>query len=135
MARAFFPVILAFVTCAWVPPALSTPISIACNGSGLDPQTGRVAIAGVMTFGFEFDAQAQTMVVTEGATGRVPLHSVKISDELATGTDGKWIYEINRIDGTAMLRTNLDNDPESKRLGIGGNYYKGSCNVRGVAKF
>lgn len=116
-------------------PAIASPISITCNGNGLHPQTGRVVTAGVSTFGFEFDPRAQTMIVTEGTPVRLPLHSVNISDGLATGTDGEWIYEINRIDGTATLRANLDNDPESKRLGLGGNYYKGTCNVRGVSRF
>ena len=114
---------------------IAAPISISCNGNGLDPHTGRVATAVVLTFAFEFDPLAQTMDLTEGAPKRVQLHSVKISDGLATGSDGQWIYEINRIDGTATLRADLDNDPQSKRLGIGGNYYKGTCSVRGIAKF
>ena len=69
----------------------ASPIAITCNGSGLDPGTGRAAVAGVMTFAFEFDPQAQTMIVTEGAPKPFPLQSVKISDGLVTGTDGKWI--------------------------------------------
>jgi hypothetical protein len=85
-----------------------------------------------MTFGFEFDQQAQTMVVTEGVPERRRLAKVQITDNLASGTDGEWIYEVNRIDGTATLRSG---GPEVARYGLGGNYYKGNCAPKGAAKF
>lgn len=115
--------------------AIAAPISITCNGNGLDPVTGRVATAGVMTFGFEFDPKEQTMDITDGSPSRIKLQSVRITDGLATGSDEKWIYEINRIEGTAAIRTNLNNDPQSRRLGLGGYYYKGTCTVLGAPKF
>jgi hypothetical protein len=110
----------------------ASPINITCNGSGLDGR-GRVATAGIMTLGFEFDPQAQTMFITQGAPERKQLRSVVITDGLASGTDGEWIYEINRIDGTATLRPPPDS--EAGRKGLLGDFYRGNCTVRGTAKF
>lgn len=120
----------ALLLCLLAVDAVAAPVAITCNGTALDPRNGRQTIAGVMTFGFEFDQQAQTMVLTEGGHGRVDLQRVRITDGLASGTDGEWIYEVNRIDGTATLRSG---GPEVARYGLGGYYYKGNCSPKGAA--
>ena len=115
----------------------AAPIRISCNGTSLDPQTGRASSSGVVVFGFEFDAKTQGMAVTvyDGEAKRIPLRAVKITDGLAIGSDDKWVYEVNRIEGTATLRINTDTDPDALRQGLTGNFYKGKCSVTGKAKF
>lgn len=127
--------VAAIATAFLATPAFCAPIAVTCNGLGLDPRTGRQAVAGTMTLGFEFDQSAQRMAVTRGAPSRIELLDVRISDSMASGSDGKWVYEINRIDGTATLRADLKTDYESERLGLGGNYFKGTCARAGTAKF
>ncbi len=96
-------------------------VSITCNGKSMHPVTGRIVGAGTITFDFDFDQQTQTMHFVDGVNRR-PLESVSITEGLAKGADSEWIYEINRIDGTASVRANLRNDPKQAALGMGGDY-------------
>jgi hypothetical protein len=116
-------------------PALASPVSVVCVGRALDPQTGRQVIAGNMTFAFEFDESTQRMAVTEGVENRKELEAVSITPQIASGSDRKWIFEINRISGIASVRTDLAHDPQSARLGLGGDYFRGECAKREAAKF
>lgn len=115
--------------------ASAAPVRIVCNGSVLDPITSRPAVGGVTVFGFEFDQADQTMALIEGAPARTALGAVAISDNLARGSTGRWLFEVNRIDGVLTIRTDPSGDTQSARTGITGNYFKGVCAPPGAAKF
>lgn len=126
---------LAALFCLVPAAAAAAPVAIDCVGRGVDPRTGRQASAGQIRFSFEFDEARQTMVVTRGAPTPLQLADVSIDRSRATGSDGKWVYDVNRVAGTASVRADLAHDPESARLGLGGDYYRGDCASAGTAKF
>jgi hypothetical protein len=107
--------------------ASAAPVRLLCNGNALDPATGHVVTTGLMSFLFAFDPEAQTMAITRGALSTPQLSDVKISDKVAVGSDGLWLYEIDRIDGIATLRLDPEHDAKSKRDGSAASYYKGTC--------
>ena len=117
-------------------PCLAAPISVICNGHGLDPQTGRQAIAGVMSFSFKFDEDQGTMLVQEpGAVSPQFLVDVSITPSMARGSDRRWVYELNRVDGTVSMRADLKYDAAARQFGLGGDYFRGTCAKTGATQF
>ena len=112
--------------------ASAAPVQIVCNGTFLNPQTGRPIGGQLTTFAFLFDQQTQTMIMTEGADGRVPMTQVSITETSAKGVNKQWVYEINRIEGVATIRSISE---DATRYGITGNYFRGTCATSGQAKF
>lgn len=115
---------------------MAAPVAITCTGPALDPLSGRPLNGRALTFGLEFDQAAQAMTLTEGGTnGPEPLKAVRVTDSMASGSTGKWIFEVNRIDGTATNRLDLAADPKARELGMTGNFFRGTCAEKGRGKF
>lgn len=123
----------ALLLVTWAPFATAAPIAITCNGSFLEPTSGRPIGGQLITFGFEFDQQTQTMSMTEGSETPAPMNKVVVTSASAKGVlDDKWVYEVNRIEGTATVRAI---DGKSLKYGLTGNYYRGTCAPTGTARF
>jgi hypothetical protein len=114
--------------------ASAAPVAITCNGPLLDPLSGRAITGRPVTFGFEFDEAQQAMTLTEGGSrGPEPLRDVRITGGLARGSTGKYVMEVNRVDGTATSRIDPRYDETANR--IPGILFSGTCATKGQTRF